>query len=371
MIDLQCAVRCSLTTGRTAFASLPKLPQASGLYREDSLGLGIPISRSTEDLLKMTPLPPRPDEMTPDQEAAVLKSHDLISEPLEPPRPNFLSETDVLPPADLSRREQEKRRSTGGSFYSHRNSSSTSVSSASSATSQSGQSFAGLEPSEVIRLHHNFHNRLQPFWSRMVSNGSVRISIYTINIQTGAVERHLAPIAVAEVPITSDTGYFGKLFSIPFETICEHPGGVHIAFGDQSLEHRLTAIAEYIAPAPLPSRPGFAPQAPSSDPHAPLVQSQLHNIPPATSQIEFSLSDARVRLISDIDDTIKVSSILHGVRAVFRNVFVRHLDELACPGMPEWYNSLSVQGVKFHYVVCTVSLPLVSSYRGDWLTYSS
>lgn len=300
----------------------------------------------------MTPLPPRPDEMTPDREAQILKSHELSTEPLEPPRPNFLHEPTAIPPPDVSRRDQEKRRSTGGSFYNHRNSSSASVSSTSSATSQSA-SFAGLDASEILRLHQNFHTRLQPFWARMVTSGTVRISLYTTNVHTGAADRHLAPLAFAEVPIASDTGYFGNLFSIPFQTIGEHPGGVQLAFGDFGTEQRLTAIAEYIAPPPLPPRPGVLPQDASQEAnaYAPSVQSQLHHLPPPTAQIEFGLSDARVRLISDIDDTIKVSSILHGVRAVFRNVFARQLEELACPGMPEWYRHLSSQGVKFHYVV--------------------
>lgn len=211
----------------------------------------------------------------------------------------------------------------------------------------------GLDSAEILRLHHNFRHRLQPFWARMVSTGTIRIKIYTMNVHTGMVDRHLAPLAVAEVPLAPDTGYFGKLFTIPFDAICEHPGGVHIAFGDPNVDYHLTAIAEYIAPPPLPDTPGTARTQPGdANLHAPPVHSQLHTFPPPSTQIDFQVSDARVRLISDIDDTIKISSIIHGVRAVFRNVFVKHLEDLACPGMPEWYKTLSGRGVKFHYVVC-------------------
>lgn len=340
-----------------AFASLPKLPASTANDRSDSLGMNASLSRSTEELLKLTTLPPPPEEMTPDREAEVLRTID--SEPLEPPRPKFLADPEALPPADLSRREREKRRSTGGagSMYSHRNTSSTSVSSTSSTVSQTPSlSGLGLSTPEIIRLHDNFHNRLRPFWARMLTRGKVRVSVYTINVHTGAVDSHLKPLATAEVPIVPETGYFGTIVSIPFDTICEHAGGVHITFGDQAGDSRLAAIAEYISPPPPPQspQPGLGrPLSMSGDasPHTPPVQSQLHTLPPPTAQIECALTDARVRLISDIDDTIKVSSILHGVRAVFRNVFVRHLDELACPGMPEFYDGLSSRGVRFHYVV--------------------
>lgn len=341
-------LRADSESPNTAFASLPRLPAGAGLDRSDSLGLNAALSRSTEDLLKLTKLPPRPSELTPDQEAEFLRAHDELSTPLEPPRPNFVHSD---PPTT------SQRQSTVGSLYSHKNSSSTSVSSTSSRGSQTPSvsgTFAGLDAPEIARLHDNFHDRLRPFWARAVTTGTVRISIYTTNVKTGAVDRQLGPIAVSEIPVAADTGYFGKIFSIPFESICEHPGGVTIAFGDHLMEHRLTAIAEYLAPPPLPTVLGALSLSGEANPHAPSVQSTLHALPPPTAQIDLDLTDARVRLISDIDDTIKVSNILHGVRAVFRNVFVRHLDELACPGMPEFYSSLASQGVKFHYVVSII-----------------
>lgn len=57
-----------------------------------------------------------------------------------------------------------------------------------------------------------------------------------------------------------------------------------------------------------------------------------------------------VSLISDIDDTIKHSSIGGGAREMFRNTFIRDLSDLAIDGVKEWYNTLYNMGVSIHYV---------------------
>lgn len=57
-----------------------------------------------------------------------------------------------------------------------------------------------------------------------------------------------------------------------------------------------------------------------------------------------------VSLISDVDDTIKHSAIASGAKEIFRNTFVRELDELTIDGVREWYNKLADMGVNMHYV---------------------
>ena len=57
-----------------------------------------------------------------------------------------------------------------------------------------------------------------------------------------------------------------------------------------------------------------------------------------------------VSMISDIDDTIKHSGIGSGAREIFRNVFIRDLDDLTIDGVREWYSTMSNLGVTFHYV---------------------
>jgi phosphatidate phosphatase APP1 len=57
-----------------------------------------------------------------------------------------------------------------------------------------------------------------------------------------------------------------------------------------------------------------------------------------------------ISVISDIDDTIKHSAISSGAREIFRNTFIRELDDLTIDGVKEWYSAMEEQGAKFHYV---------------------
>lgn len=61
------------------------------------------------------------------------------------------------------------------------------------------------------------------------------------------------------------------------------------------------------------------------------------------------IDDAGVSIISDIDDTIKKSSISLGAREIFRNTFIRDLKDLTIEGVREWYGELYKMGVRFHY----------------------
>ncbi|KFA55759.1 hypothetical protein S40293_01875 [Stachybotrys chartarum IBT 40293] len=56
-----------------------------------------------------------------------------------------------------------------------------------------------------------------------------------------------------------------------------------------------------------------------------------------------------VSMISDIDDTIKRSSISLGAKEIFRNTFVRELADLTIDGVKEWYGELHKMGVSIHY----------------------
>ncbi|KAI0448839.1 hypothetical protein F5B21DRAFT_88058 [Xylaria acuta] len=56
-----------------------------------------------------------------------------------------------------------------------------------------------------------------------------------------------------------------------------------------------------------------------------------------------------VSLISDIDDTIKRSNIALGAKEIFRNTFVRELEDLTITGVKDWYNGLHDMGVRIHY----------------------
>ena len=53
-------------------------------------------------------------------------------------------------------------------------------------------------------------------------------------------------------------------------------------------------------------------------------------------------------VVSDIDDTVKVTDILAGKETVLRNTFLREF--VAAPGMAAWYRSLADQDHVFHFV---------------------
>ncbi|CAO3622964.1 unnamed protein product [Cunninghamella echinulata] len=55
-----------------------------------------------------------------------------------------------------------------------------------------------------------------------------------------------------------------------------------------------------------------------------------------------------ISIISDIDDTIKETQILHGARTVLQNTFFNETNDI--PGMAEAYMKWYTQGASFHYV---------------------
>lgn len=57
-----------------------------------------------------------------------------------------------------------------------------------------------------------------------------------------------------------------------------------------------------------------------------------------------------VSVISDIDDTIKHSAISSGAREIFRNTFIRDLQDLHIEGVQGWYKRMANLGATFHYV---------------------
>lgn len=201
------------------------------------------------------------------------------------------------------------------------------------------------QSSDVHRLHANFHSRLRPFWSSSLSNRIVRLSLYTYppNAQNmynnSRNDPSKQPLATEDV-LTSSTGAFQTRFKVPWENLCQHPGALQIAFGEPpDMEYDLHIFAE-VVPPPIPAslRPEFC-----------------ETVAPARSMISFPITQADVRVISDVDDTIKMSNVLGGARAVFQNVFVKHLEELCIPGMGDWYTAMWSRGVRFHYVVSTSS----------------
>ncbi|KAK4547857.1 hypothetical protein LTR36_010576 [Oleoguttula mirabilis] len=83
----------------------------------------------------------------------------------------------------------------------------------------------------------------------------------------------------------------------------------------------------------------------------------------ATEEVAVT-SPKGVSVISDIDDTVKHSAISAGFQEIFRNAFIRDLNDLTIEGVREWYNTLYDMGVKVHYVSNSPwqMYPILTSY---------
>lgn len=226
----------------------------------------------------------------------------------------------------------------------------------------------------VQRLHANLDSRLQPFWSSAIPNRIVRLSIFCPHsgrlpseVRDTMEEQGIdfEPLATQYVT-TCSQGTFQATLRVPWDRLVTHPPTLHVAFGDRDVEYPVVIQAEMWAP-PLNS-PSLASVSYSSNQRNDGLRSRSHILsesslgfasassphlvspdpgPPAvTSRITVTLptSHVPVRLISDIDDTIKHAGILQGAKHVFRNVFVRHLEDLIVPGMVDWYQTLWQRG---------------------------
>ncbi|KAI9067975.1 hypothetical protein FKP32DRAFT_1588164 [Trametes sanguinea] len=329
-----------------SFASLPKLPAANG---------GVPgsnqLSRSTEDLLAHTHLPPLPDEITEESEIEALDDRlrqlEFDAQSVDSGRsgPDALS---MMSTDSQSSRTPSSATSHSGSGSGHGYSHDYIPSPPASAPATSSSASSDLQ-----RWHANLEARLFPFWSSALSNRTVRISLFARDpslydggstegstSSESSVSPEKQPILTRET-MTGVDGSFQIKFSVPWELMCVHPGALHIAFGGPDLEQDLFILAELLAPpSPGPSTPqGQARPTPLL--YTPVTTSNTISVP---------LTHSSIRVISDIDDTIKLSGIMSGARAVFHNVFVKDLRDSVIRGMGDWYMSMWKRGVRFHYV---------------------
>ncbi|KAF9078001.1 hypothetical protein BDP27DRAFT_1310560 [Rhodocollybia butyracea] len=300
------------------FAALPKL---DGDPERESLTDSQTLTRSTEELLNSVKLPPRPNDITEDYEVE-----------------------------RLEREFQKLSHEDRDSPYSRNSSTSDLATEDSSPVSSSLGAVKSKTSDEIRRLHANLESRLQPFWSSVVPNRTIRCRLYTSphHIDEPSVDN--GPVATQDV-ITANDGSFQVRFTVEWKDLCNHPGALHIAFGDPDEEHDLLVTAELLSP-PSPTSSASSSTADLSTPYfsqnpKSYLQPTTQN-PPTTLRV--SLTHSPVHIVSDIDDTVKFSNVMGGARAVFHNVFVKELQELVIPGMGEWYEKMWKMGARFHYV---------------------
>ncbi|KAJ3504063.1 hypothetical protein NLJ89_g8137 [Agrocybe chaxingu] len=314
------------------FASLPKLVENAGDLRPNAPSLAH-LTPSTEELLAHVKLPPRPTEITDDFDVDALerqlkdaKDSDSDTSSISSSR----SSTYELDPSSSSRAEGKRP---------HIIEQNSTV--------------------DVLRgLHANLEKRLQPFWSSVLPNRVVRLHLFASPHQEEpALDSEHGPLASEDV-YTAVDGSFQARFRVKWEDLCQHPRALHIAFGEAVEEHELLVVAQLL---PLPSTPSSASSSNAyshtrnrSMPNSPSHSTQSSAAPqpsaPLASLARIPITHSPIRVISDIDDTVKLSGVLSGARAVFHNVFVKDLRDNVIPGMGEWYAAMWSRGIRFHYV---------------------
>ncbi|KAF8829019.1 hypothetical protein HHX47_DHR3001032 [Lentinula edodes] len=355
------ARRYPATGQQEGFAALPKLESNDN----ESATTGVlleprTLSHSTEDLLKSVKLPPRPEDISEDYEVQLLER-------------KFQSLNGISEDAD----------SLHSPVYSQSSSRASSVNDLTLHDNTPESSYLGTvvkntAADELRKLHANLESRLQPFWSSVVPNRTVRLRLYTSpnHISTpsnSSVSMDNGPVSIQDV-VTAPDGSFQARFTVGWTDLANHPGAEHIAFGDPAEEHELLVAAELL-PLPSPissvassaassttdfsssSRPSKNNTTRSYQSNSPYDSSvTLPSIPPTTLRIPLTYSP--VRVISDIDDTIKYSNVTGGARAVFHNVFVKELKDLVIPGMGEWYEEMWKKGSNGPFEL----LPLIGEF---------
>jgi hypothetical protein len=224
------------------------------------------------------------------------------------------------------------------------------------------------------QLHDNLEKRIRCLWYTALPNRTIRLHFLISphkdaaapGKQEGSSDEgkfSLEPedgfLAMQDVTTGNDGGFQAKV-RIKWEDLCHHPQALQFAFGETIEDHDLLVVAKLLPQANQP---------PSS--HAPADTQQTPSpttatsVAPLASITRIPITHSPIRVISDIDDTVKHSGILLGARTVFHNVFVKDMRDNVIPGMGEWYMKMFSQGVRFHYVVsnfCSLSLNLFTPY---------
>ncbi|KAJ9104553.1 hypothetical protein QFC21_002050 [Naganishia friedmannii] len=265
---------------------------------------------------------------------------------------------------------------------------------------------ANITDEQLQALHANLEERLAPFRSS-VSQRRVQVSIYPIVLDDTAQSQQLDDIQpnftekplITNVFTTSPQGLFSHKIVIPWERIISHGPSLQLAFGGLPISNPynpnkgLYIHAQLLTeggPSQLPSSAsslspskseGFEEREASrglkpvdsgvtrvddganaffSSTVKPVSQGSggemgglqsLGKTEITASVFSNISSTGGVRIISDLDDTVKYSNILGGAREAFRNAFCRAVADVGIEGMSDLYRTLADAGVAgYHYV---------------------
>lgn len=193
-------------------------------------------------------------------------------------------------------------------------------------------------------LHDNLHTRLRFFFSQKLVGRRIRVSVYLLPL-----------VVTASAPSSSSTS---SSSTSPASEVCIARGTLLTEVGGV---FKSSLSVPWTGGDPRMRKVRVRTELLSDNEDETIDDQQsLEAVLNRSDEASVGLSHAhtKIRVISDIDDTIKLTHVLAGIKAIMRNVFTRPHDELVVPGMQEWYWALYEKGASY------VTFPCSHGFRG-------
>uniref|UniRef100_V5EYK3 Phosphatidate phosphatase APP1 catalytic domain-containing protein n=2 Tax=Kalmanozyma brasiliensis (strain GHG001) TaxID=1365824 RepID=V5EYK3_KALBG len=186
---------------------------------------------------------------------------------------------------------------------------------------------------EVAAFHQNLTRRLQAYWVYRSPHKDVHIDIAPVINGAVACDEKGNRITLASTRLTSDlSGQFEHRLVIPWHMLsafCRH------------YAEKLQATPDEIEAVEV--------RAKLLNPHAEGTADALSES--SWRRCPIQEDHARhVRVVSDIDDTVKHTGVVQGAKQILRNVFVLPYSEAEVKGVADWYHAMTDLGAGLHYV---------------------
>ncbi|KAK0540669.1 hypothetical protein OC842_000344 [Tilletia horrida] len=153
------------------------------------------------------------------------------------------------------------------------------------------------------------------------------------------------PLLAATKCKSNMTGQFNEKFVVPWEKLDAYCR--HFYSGQNGMEARRPEDIVCLKKRCVLIDPGASPEQSRANPGRWIPT----DVDDDADGSKLSDGGPMVRVISDVDDTVKKSHVTEGVRKIFHSVFVKPFEEVQIPGVSQWYCTLREQaGVGFHFV---------------------
>lgn len=186
---------------------------------------------------------------------------------------------------------------------------------------------------EVTVFHQNLTSRLQAYWVYRSPHKDVFVEVSPMINGNVACDQDGNRLIMASTRLTTDsTGQFEHRLVVPW--------------------HMLSAFCRHYANL-LQATPD---EIEAVDVRASLVTPKSENLDGTGAESPWRRCPIhedharRVRIISDIDDTIKHTGVVQGAKQILRNVFVLPYHEAEVKGISSWYHAMTDLGAGLHYV---------------------